>query len=226
MKNSSIKTSVALTALLLTSACASAFNGPEDAMSVAEQHPIAVDSQVVTLTVDPDLTTDDLSSLDSARLKAFATSYLRDGHGPLTITAPSGSGSDRDSEEASSDIRKALHAAGVPWSALGGATYRTGDATGKQVVVSYTHYVATASECGKWSGVRARDYKNLRMPNFGCATMNNYAAMIADPHELLASANESEPDATSRVRAIEAFRAGEVSVTETDDTILQQVSEN
>lgn len=213
-------------AALAVASCASGpFNGPQHAMTVAEEHPISVDSQVVTLTIDNDLSTTDLSSIDSARLRAFADAYMRDGHGPLTITAPSGTSADFDGQETAADIRGALNESGVPWSALTGATYRTGSAS-SQLILSYTHYVATASECGIWRGIKGRDYRNLRTPNFGCATQNNIAAMLADPHDLIAPADQTPRDATTTVRAIEAYRAGEVTSSAIDGAINAQVSSN
>lgn len=203
------------TTALMAVSCASVFNGPEQAMTVAEEHPISVDSQTVTLTINVDPTVNELSDMDQARLRAFADAYLRNGHGPLTITAPSGTSRDFDGQELASDVRKALNDAGVPWSSLPGATYRTGG--DDALIVSYTHYVATPSECGVWSGVRARDYRNLRSPNYGCATQNNIAAMVADPHDLVAPAAMSPRDAMASARAIGAYRAGEDTATDTGD---------
>ena len=200
-----------VSALALSAAgCAAGFNGAEHAMTVEEAHPISVDSQVVTLTIDADATTTDLSDRDKARLRAFANAYLVNGHGPLTITAPSGF-ADADGHEAAADIRQALNDAGVSWESLSGATYRTGGDAGDQLIVSYTRYVATPSECGIWSGVRARDYRNLRSPNYGCATQNNIAAMLADPHDLIAPAAIAPRDAMATTRAIDAYRSGETT---------------
>ena len=223
MSSTIFKSSLALSALLLSTACSTALNGPENAETIAEMHPIAVDSQVVTLTIDSDPSTTDISQMDKARLRAFAATYMRKGHGPLTVTAPSGTSEDFDGQEMASDIRKALHEAGVPWSAISGATYRTGGDNGQQLIVSFTQYVATPSSCGDWSGIRKRDYKNLRSPNFGCATMNNFAAMIDDPHDLIAPSEADSTDAPARVRAIQAHRAGEVTITETDQAIQTRV---
>ena len=193
-----------------------ALNGAEHAASVQETHPIAVDSQIVTLTIDADDTTDDLSDRDQARLRAFANAYLTSGHGPLTITTPSGF-ADRDGHEASADIRDALNKAGVSWEALSGATYRTGGDAGDQVIVSYTHYVATPSECGVWTGIRNRDYRNLRSPNYGCAMQNNVAAMLADPHDLIAPAAGTPRDAIASTRAVQAYRDGELTSSQAED---------
>ena len=208
---------------LLVAACGSVFNGPQHALTVAEEHPISVDSQVVTLTIDVDPTTSDLSDVDRARLRAMADAYLRNGHGPLTVTAPSGTGDDFDGQELAADVRQTLSDAGVPWSAISGATYRTG--AGDQLIVSYTHYVATASECGVWSGIRARDYRNLRSPNYGCATQNNIAASLADPHDLIAPAAISPRDATASTRAFDQYRQGKVTASETDTEISAELSE-
>ncbi len=214
------KNTLLSTALLAATACVGGFNGPQHAMTVQETHPISVDSQTVTLTIESDPSTSDVSSVDHARLRAFAEAYMLDGHGPLTITAPSGTGGDLDGQEAAADIRQALHEAGVPWSALAGATYRTsGGSENPKLIISYTHYVATPSECGIWTDVRSRDYRNLRTPNLGCATMNNYAAMIADPHELIAPAGTDPRDGEAVVRGINAYRAGEVTASEADETI-------
>jgi len=207
-----------LSSTLLAASCASVFNGPQHAMTVAEEHPIAVDSQVVTLTLNVDPTVSELSEIDKARLRAFANAYLTTGHGPLAITAPSGTLKDFEGQELAADIRKTLHDAGISWTSLAGATYRTGgNANGDALIVSYTRYVATPSECGVWKGLRARDYRNLRSPNFGCAMQNNIAALVADPHDLIEPAAMAPRDAMASSRAISDYQLGEDTTSETGD---------
>src|SRR5690606_17269522 len=123
----------------------------------------------------------------------------------------------------SADIRKALNDAGVPWSAIHGATYRTGDAD-NEIILSFTRYVATASPCGVWSGMRGRDYRNLRTPNMGCATMNNLAAMVADPHDLVAPTETDPRDGEAVARAIKLYRDGELTGSQIDSTIEAEAS--
>ena len=209
---------------IFPAACGSVINGEEQALSVEQAHPISVDSQIVTLTLDVDAATSDLSIVDKARIRGFADSYLRSGHGPISVTAPSGASDDFEGQESASDVRKYLNSLGVPWSAISGASYRTGDDGARQLILSYTHYVATPSECGVWKGIRKRDYQNLRTPNFGCATQNNLAAMIADPRDLIQPADETLADSPARIRAIQAYRAGQVSSVATDPEINTQVS--
>ncbi|MEM9169524.1 MAG: CpaD family pilus assembly protein [Pseudomonadota bacterium] len=213
-----------LFAALLLGGCASAFNGPDQTLSVEKAHPIAVDSQVVTLTVNATQNEEALTSLDQARLRAFADAYLRSGHGPITVTSPTTAGG-VDAERVAGSVRAYLHGLGVPHAAIGGATYRGSTERADDLVLSYTHYVATPSPCGLWEGIMEADRRNLRTPNFGCATQNNLAAVIADPRDLVTAAGMAAADAPARIRAVNAFRDGQVSAVETDEEIEASVAE-
>jgi pilus assembly protein CpaD len=208
--------SVAAAALL--SGCAGAWNGADDALTIAEEHPITVDSQVVTLTLDA--REGELTAVDRARVRAFANSYLAGGHGPISVSAPASSGR----QDSAAEARKALNDAGVSYENISGAGYIPAEGGNGGVILSYTRYVATPSACGVWEGMKARDYANKRSPNFGCATQNNIAAMIADPRDLVQPADESPADATARIRGITSYRQGEKTASETDTEIKQQVS--
>lgn len=193
--------------------CAAQFNGQEQALTVAEQHPISVDSQTVTMTMKaPDR---EMSSLDRSRLRAFAESYMVNGHGALTVTTPS--------EGDGTGLRDALNGFGVPLSSIVDADYR-GGGTSNDVILSYTRYVATPSACGLWEGMRERDYRNINSPNFGCATQNNLAAMIGDPHDLIAPAGMTDPDSATRIRGVQMFRKGEDTSSESNDEIDSQIA--
>lgn len=193
--------------------CAAQFNGQEQALSVAEQHPISVDSQTVTMTLAP--AGGELSSLDESRLRAFADSYMRNGHGALTVTSPADKGA--------AGVRDSLNRFGVPLASIVEADYRGGGAAG-EVILSYTHYVATPSACGLWEGLRERDYRNMNSPNFGCATQNNLAAMIGDPHDLIEPAAMTDPDSTTRILGVGKFRKGEDTSSEVSGEIETQIA--
>lgn len=212
MKNTSSKLLLAFLLASSAGCAANKFNGQEHALTVEQAHPISVDSQTVTMTLAQG--SSGLSSLDEARIRAFANSYMNNGHGSLTVTSPTSAGA--------ADVRDALNRFGVPATSVAEAEYR-GGAT-QDVILSYTHYVATPSACGIWEGVRENDYRNMRSPNFGCATQNNLAAMIGDPHDLIAPADMTDPDSATRVRAVNAFRQGKTTSSETDGEVKQQIS--
>jgi pilus assembly protein CpaD len=196
--------------------CATKYNGAEQALSIEEEHPISVDSQTVTMTMAPSAS---LSSLDRARLRAFADAYMRDGHGALTLTSPGGADAGQGS-----DVRAALSEFGVPADSVAAASYRTGEGSSADLILSYTHYVATASACGVWEGQKDRDFRNMRSPNFGCSMRNNLAAMVGDPRDLVEPAAMTDPDSAIRIRGVRLFREGNVTSSETDGELDQAVS--
>ncbi len=223
MKKAITNTITLLALPLVLSACSAAWNSPNEAISVAERHPIAVDSQVVTLTLDPS-GSGELSMIDKARLMSFADNYLRIGYGPVTITAPSGTGDRVGEQSIAAQVRSALNEAGVSYAAMTGSSYRTGAGSDAEFVVSFTRYVATASPCGAWGNEVRNRYKNIASESFGCADQNNLAAMIADPRDLITPTDEAPSDTPARVRAVESFREGEVTASERDETIDTNVS--
>ncbi len=208
-----LKQTIVGAGLLFLGGCVLSPNEQEHALTVQEQHPITVDSQVVTLTLDG---TEGLSAVDRSRLRALAISYNNNGHGPLTITTPSGGSNVSATAE---QARDALYDAGVSLSAISSSSYIANQSVSNDIILSYTRYVATPSACGIWEDPRSRDSRNLRSAEFGCATQSNLAAMIGDPRDLVATDPLTDPDAVFRVRGVNAYREGEAPVSETDSEI-------
>lgn len=217
--NNATATLIAAASIALAG-CAGAVNGAQQAFTVAEEHPISVDVQTITMTVAADGVSGGLSGVDAARVRAFAEAYMRDGQGDIAVTTPSGGSDGRDAE-----LRQALYDAGVPWASMAAAAYRNGAAASRDIILSYTKYVATPSACGVWADERERDYRNIRSANFGCATQNNLAAMIANPRDLVEAAEMSAPDSAFRIRGVNAFRQGESTSTQADSSINAQVAQ-
>lgn len=204
----------ALSMALVLSACGG-FNGLEEAQYDASRvHPISVDTDVVSMMLDIPFDKVTLSVPDKAAIGAFAAAYKQRGHGPLTISAPSGSPNERAAINIVAELRASLDAAGIPDASLGYAPYRaSGENASAPIVLSYSRYVATASPCGNWSMNYAHNPNNTNSPNLGCATQNNMAAMIADPADLIAPRDMTPADASRRSTVLEKYRAGENTAT-------------
>ncbi len=189
------------------SGCSLLYNDANDALTTAERHPITVDQQTVTLEIPVDQTLSGLSRGSLAELDAFLTEYRTRGHGPMTVTAPSGGPSDRDAQEAAANIRQALNAFGLAYSEMQGATYRRG-AGNDGVIVSFTRYAASGPVCGVFSGeVKAR-LKSVRAPNFGCADQANLAAMVADPADLARMQPNAPSNGSQAATAVQFLHSG------------------
>jgi pilus assembly protein CpaD len=193
---------------LALTACGTVMNGQREALSVAERHPITVDRQTVTVTIPVDGTRQGLSRETHAQLDAFLTLYRTRGEGPITVTAPSGTASrDMDGQETAANIREALNGLGLAYADMRGATYRA-DGGERDVIVSFSQYVAQGPECGIFNGeVKAR-LRNVPAPNFGCADQNNLAAMVADPRDLTRMQTPAPTNGAAVAAAARALSTG------------------
>lgn len=201
----------AATAVLVLTACASTPGGADRAASVSQMHPIGVDQQAVAVRVPIDATRDGLDRASLARIDALVSDYRSRGHGPITVTAPVGA-SDRASQTTAAAVRAALHASGVPYEAMTGASLRT--ANQDEIIVSFQAYVATAPVCGRAPGSALVQLRNQRSPDFGCAAQANLAAMISDPRDLHAGAVADGAGDDLLAGAVAANREAEVEVSD------------
>ena len=69
---------------------------------------------------------------------------------------------------------------------------------------------AVVPNCPNWSRPSQPDWNNQTMSNYGCAMSSNYAAMVADPEDLI-HGREAAPvtDAVTAARAIDMYRTKE-----------------
>lgn len=73
--------------------------------------------------------------------------------------------------------------------------------------LAYTDLVASVpSGCGDWNEDLLATADNRNYYNFGCATQNNLAQMIANPADLLGPRGMSEIDSTRRTNVIDTWR--------------------
>lgn len=73
-----------------------------------------------------------------------------------------------------------------------------------RVVVS--RQTASVPDCPDWSRPSQPEYGNSTMSNYGCASANNLAAMIASPEDLIRG-QEGALDSRVNARAIQAYRS-------------------
>ena len=208
----------ALSAMLLAGSCAAPveeqmrFSAPDSA------HPITVAPDFrgvrVTYTGGP------LSPDDATKLDRVVGDYLAKGDGALSVSAPEGP----DSQQAIEYFGERLARMGVPRSRVLVGTHPVNDGD-RRVEVGFVAYVAHTDPCGDWSKNASETWDNLPMPDFGCASQHNLAAMVADPRDLDQSRRlDDAPDATRRTAVIGHYEKGEPSqaVKKTTDAGTEQ----
>ncbi|MCB1387100.1 MAG: CpaD family pilus assembly protein [Nitratireductor sp.] len=156
-----------------------------------------------------------LSPRDRDIVRSMATNFKHSGAKTLALLIPAGSANEHAARLAASQAVDEMTSAGVTASQISIRHYEAagyGEAATLRIV--YTDLVAgLATECGQWDRDLLQTADNTNYSNFGCATQNNLAQMIANPSDLLSPRAMSQIDSTKRTLVIEDWRETSTSLT-------------
>lgn len=99
-------------------------------------------------------------------------------------------------------------------------TIRVDEHLKDQTVLSVTQWKAEVPNCPDWSKKTGTDYNNSNGTNFGCATEQNLASMIANPHDLERGRDAGAADSHQGALAVDRYRRGEVIDLRREDGVL------
>lgn len=193
-------------------------NGLAQAVDVEKTYPITVEPQVATLVVRVDEGMQNLARGEDVRVQAFVEQWKSRGQGILNAAAPTGTPNQAAAGAALAQLKKVLAASGVEMNAVQYTSYRpaSGD-TEAPITLSFVTYVANAADCGgDWSENLAFTPRNLPWPEFGCSTQHNFAAIVADPRDLIEPRTIDSTDSLRRSTVLEKYRAGQPTAATTE----------
>lgn len=174
----------------------------------ADRHEPTAEAAVQRLSINVAPGQVELASADRAQLRSFANDYLRYGHGPLVLEAPSGGANSEAASILAADARRTLADAGVSYAAIAGSTTDAGGES-RPLLVSFNRFEARPPECTPlWEQDLAHQSNNQAWDSFGCATNFNLAAMVEDPADLNRPRDAAARDSGRRDTVMEAYREG------------------
>ena len=171
-------------------------------------HPIVVSDNEVYEDLALSANTRRLSLRDRNVVRNFAFRFKRSGARSVRIVIPVGSRNERAARRIQPQISAELRLAGIRQNQIATTGYSAsahGDAASVRLVYS-AMTAAVASQCGVWDDDLGRSPENRNYRNFGCATQNNLASLVANPADLLGPRGSSEIDATRRDNVISDWR--------------------
>ncbi|MEM9331463.1 MAG: CpaD family pilus assembly lipoprotein [Pseudomonadota bacterium] len=205
------KTSICLLALTL-GGCASYQKDHFTVGSVPEdyrtKHPIVVSQSEVyeDLIVTPHMK--GMSFRHQNVVTAFLSRFRRSGAKEIRVVLPAGSHNEAAARRVGKDIIAHMKDERIPASQIKVVRYHAsnhGEAATLRVSFDAVSAELT-SECGQWNEDLVETSQNKNYGNFGCATQNNLAKMIANPEDLISPRGESEIDAERRDNVINDWR--------------------
>ncbi len=171
-------------------------------------HPIIVSENDVVEDIAISANSKSMSLRDENVVRDFASRFRRSGAKSMKIVVPSGSRNEMAARRAARQAKRLLQKGGVRASSIHTIAYQAADhgdaATLRLVYTALTADVPT--ECGKWEEDLTFTPENRNYGNFGCATQNNMAKMIANPADLIGPSGTSEIDAERRDNVISDWR--------------------
>ena len=175
----------------------------------SERHPILVSQSPVTMSIPVRRGSYGLSNGSRHRVARFLHKFRATdtGNSKLVISAPSGQANEVAGMQAAAEVREMISEAGFPPSSV----HVEASPGSGQVRLSYLRVVAKAPECGLWPTNLANDPANVAYPNLGCATQQNFAAMVANPADLLGPRTQTPRMGDRRSNAYKKYAEGETT---------------
>jgi pilus assembly protein CpaD len=159
-----------------------------------------------------------------AQVGAFAGAWRRESSGVLFIEVPAGTPNELAARSTAKEIRSLLSAYGVPGSTIQMRAARIGGISADlpPIRLSYALVQARVDQCGLWPDdlgpTAARTtFENRPYYNFGCASQQNLAAMVANPEDLVQPRPETPPMAARRQVVLDKYRQGLETATQYED---------
>lgn len=185
--------------------------GP-DGTTVADYrdvYPISVDLQPFLIEVEAEA--DILSDVDVARVDAFGRAFRSAGEGEVTIAYPS----DVDAHSIVMAIAGRLERQGVVDDQIVVGAYSREADGDRGVVVSYFAPDATGPDCDGdlWGDTRAAP-TNAGSVRTGCWAQRNFAAMAAQPRDLVEPRPTTPALAERRAQVLTQYVAGRATASE------------
>jgi pilus assembly protein CpaD len=201
------------------------FKSPFTLANPNERHPIAVRQGEVTLDLAVHPGSSGLNQSQKYQVANFLADYKSQSSDRLLIRAPSGGANETAAMRAYDEVRRAMSSAGINPAAVALEPYFGNGDPAAPLRLSYLQFVAEAPDCPDWSENIGRDPQNMPWPNMGCATQRNFAAMVANPEDLLHPRGETPRPGERRDTVWSKYVKGETTISKRDPSEHANASE-
>ena len=173
------------------------------------RHPILISDEPEVFKIPVGMKGPALSPEIETALYNYVIDYQTSGTGGITIQPPTGSANEMAAAETGRAVHYALVNAGVPRSSITVAPYYAGD-YGKPapLQISFLKVKATTPTCGIWPETDPATASNPQPHNFGCASQQNLAAMVANPADLIRPRELAPANGARRAKVITDYSQG------------------
>jgi pilus assembly protein CpaD len=170
------------------------------------RHPIVLSDEPENFDLPIGMHGPALSRQIETAVRQYVADYRADGTGSITIQVPTGSANEVAAASSGHAIHYALLRAGVSRGHIQVAPYEVGDHSEMAPLrLSYLRVKAVVPTCGVWPEKQHNPIDNSQYYNFGCATNQNLAAMVANPADLVRPRPMTPADGGRRANVMQIY---------------------
>jgi pilus assembly protein CpaD len=199
----------ALLALAAAAGCATSTPATPVDYDYRVRHPIMISEEPEVLDLRVGMNGPALSPEIETAIRNYVDEYRVHGTGAISIQAPVASANEIAASSTGRAVHYALVRAGVPQNLIQVVPYHVGDHSKvASLRLSYLRVKAVAPRCGVWPDASTANFRNAQMHNFGCASQQNLAAMVANPADLVWPQPMTPANGARRANVISDYQQG------------------
>ena len=173
------------------------------------RHPIMLSEEPEVLDIRVGMNGPAISREIEDAVDNYVAGYRENGTGAITIQVPTASANAVAAASTGQALHYALVRAGVPQGQIQVVPYHVGDqAKVASLRLSYLRVKAVAPKCGIWPETTPVTYRSADYHNFGCASQQNLAAMVANPADLVQPQPMTPANGKRRAKVIIDYSGG------------------
>ena len=176
-------------------------------------HPIRVSKQMIRMKIPVRRGDYGLNSEKKMELGNFVDRYRREGEGRLILSAPAGQPNEVAAFNVLNDVRDNMKAHGIVREMVRLTPYSPKGDPEAPIIVSYLGYKAAGPKCGPLRRDFGGENANRPGEQLSCANQANFAAMIANPKDLVEARDESARSGERRDQLWDKYVKGDSTET-------------
>ncbi len=176
-------------------------------------HPIRVSKQMIRMKIPVRRGDYGLNSEKKMELGNFVEQYRREGEGKLILSAPAGQPNEVAAFNVLNDIRDSMKSHGIVRQMVRLRPYSPKGDPEAPIIISYLGYKAEGPKCGPLTRDVGGEYANRPGEQLACANQANFAAMVANPRDLVEPRDESPRSGERRDQLWDKYVKGDSTET-------------
>ena len=173
------------------------------------RHPISLQQSARTIDIPVGIHSENLTPSSKSAISAYARDFLHERAAVIQIMVPAGAHNETNAGYMAKEVRTELMRNGVAAGRIDLISYSAVDATDAPVRLAYPSIQAKTLPCGTHPRDLGQQQDNRSHFDFGCSTQHNFAAMVANPQDLVQPRGWDARDSSQRSKVTEKYRNGE-----------------